>query len=118
LGLTTEEGSITDIKTPSTSEGNSKINGTNRLVHEKLTHDTGDEIHMTSTVMETFQELKASIDYYISQYKLAGCSDSVIPKQTEMRIVHILDAFDQIGFSLQAAQPGQNLKRVPYPQRE
>lgn len=90
----TEEGSIGNIKTASTSEGNTKITGTNHLVHEKSIHDTGNEMHVTSTaVMETFQELKASIDYYISQYKLTGYSDSVIPKQTEMCIVHILDAF-------------------------
>jgi hypothetical protein len=106
LGPTTEEGSITDIKTLSTSEGNTRIYGTNRLVHEKSIHET--------IVLETFQELKASIDYYISQYKLAGYSDSFIPKQTEICIIHILDAFDQMGFSLQAAQPGQNLERVPY----
>lgn len=67
-----------------------------------------------SVVWETFQESKIKTDDYIAKHDFAGYSDHVMPKQTELCIVHILDAFDQLDCSLRAAKPGQKLVRVKH----
>ena len=67
-----------------------------------------------SIVWQTFQDTKVLTDDYVSKHGFAGYSTDVMPKQTELSIVHILDAFDQLGTPLRNTKPGDTLKRVPY----
>jgi hypothetical protein len=116
LGIAEEDDSPT-IKTSPTSENNGTTTDT-RGISPKTSSD-GVMQMPGSIVLEAFQKFKAITDSYISKYELAGCSDNVIPKQTEMCVVHRLDAFDQMGFSLPEAKHGQKLDRVPdHPQHQ
>ncbi|KAL3426344.1 Iterative polyketide synthase CazM 11 [Phlyctema vagabunda] len=70
-------------------------------------------------ILEAFEESKKATDQYISEHKLADYANLVWPKQTELTIAYIVEAFDKLGCSLASATSGQALDRIEYlPQHE
>lgn len=67
-----------------------------------------------SVVMETFREVKWTTDDFIVQGHLGTYYDKVMPRSTELTVVYILDAFEQLGCNIRDASPGELLTRVPY----
>lgn len=65
-------------------------------------------------VLETFREVKWTTDDFIVEGQLGTYYDKVMPRSTELTVVYILNAFEQLGCSIRAASPGQRLARVPY----
>ena len=65
-------------------------------------------------LVDTFTEAKLLTDYFIEQNQMSGYSNIVQPKVTEMVVIHILDAFEQLGCPLRTMQAGENIERVPY----
>ncbi|KAL4809797.1 hypothetical protein BDV18DRAFT_166560 [Aspergillus unguis] len=89
--------------------------------------DSSDELEMASagsetsnvclsasSIVETFTETKLLTDKFITDNQLAGYSNNIQPKLTELVIVHTLDAFDQMGCSIRAAQPGETVQRISH----
>ena len=87
-----------------------KINGVTSCVNG-LPH----EIDLpAATILEIFQEVKQATDQFIINYKLADYVDHVLPKLNELCVVHILDAFDELGCSIRNAESGETVKRIEY----
>lgn len=69
--------------------------------------------------MEAFEETKKLTDQYIADYGCADYMEVVNPKQVQMCVALIVEAFEQLGCSLRTAKPGQKLERIKYlPQHE
>ncbi|OCL13142.1 non-reducing polyketide synthase 1 [Glonium stellatum] len=68
----------------------------------------------TTAVLEAFSETKRDTDQFIVNYNLGNYVNHVLPKSTELCIVHILDAFDELGCSIRNAKPGQRLERIQH----
>ncbi|KAL2813938.1 hypothetical protein BDW59DRAFT_167334 [Aspergillus cavernicola] len=67
-----------------------------------------------STVLESFGAIKMLTDQYIADFGCADYMDVINPKQVQMCIALIVDAFEQLGCPLRTARPGQVLGRIPY----
>ncbi|KAK5136316.1 hypothetical protein LTR08_003689 [Meristemomyces frigidus] len=104
------------VDSTSPSSASSQTNGAKHFTPSSSAghSDDGLTVLPQSLVWKAFQDSKALTDEYISQYGFAEYSHSVMPKQTELCVVHILDAFDQLGSSLRSTKPGQKLGRVKY----
>lgn len=98
------------------SSTSSQANGAKHFTPSSSASHSDDGLTLLprSLVWKAFQDSKVLTDEYISQYGFADYSHSVMPKQTEMCVVHILDAFDQLGHSLRSIKTGQKLGRVTY----
>ena len=68
----------------------------------------------TSVLMEAFGETKALTDQFVADNKFGNYAHIVLPRQTEMCIAHVVEAFDKLGYSLRDAKPGQKLDRIPH----
>ncbi|KAL9633807.1 MAG: hypothetical protein Q9204_003249 [Flavoplaca sp. TL-2023a] len=66
----------------------------------------------TSAVLEAFGQSKLSTDRFITDYNCAGYMDTINPKQTQLCIALILEAFEQMGSHIKTAKAGQRLERV------
>lgn len=73
-----------------------------------------DDVLPPSIVLDVFNEVKWTTDDFIVKGQLGTYYDKVMPRSTELTIVYILDAFEQLGCDIRAASPGQLLERVPY----
>ncbi|KAE8146578.1 hypothetical protein BDV25DRAFT_143578 [Aspergillus avenaceus] len=72
-------------------------------------------LHLSSqTVLEAFNEVKKLTDQYISDYGCADYMDVVNPKQVQMCVALIVEAFEELGCPLRTMQAGQKLERVKY----
>ncbi|KAM0804922.1 polyketide synthase [Usnea florida] len=67
-----------------------------------------------TAVLGAFRESKQATDSFITQFKMGGYVDNVLPKSTELCVAHILDAFEELGCSIRSAKPGQGLSRIQY----
>ncbi|QVM12109.1 Type I Iterative PKS [Coccidioides posadasii str. Silveira] len=68
-----------------------------------------------ATVMEAFNETKQLTDEKIAEYNQTNYVDMVMPVQTQLCIALTLEAFDELGYNLREAKPGQKLARVSHP---
>ncbi|KAF7592428.1 hypothetical protein BBP40_000276 [Aspergillus hancockii] len=66
------------------------------------------------SIIDAFTETKVLTDQFIEQNGLSGYSNHVQPKLTELVVAYTLDAFEQLGCSLDSVQAGQTLKRIPH----
>ncbi|KAL4961062.1 uncharacterized protein BDV14DRAFT_204062 [Aspergillus stella-maris] len=85
-----------------------------RAVNGDSTGRIGREQLPASSIVDTFTETKLLTDHFIENNQLGGYSNYIQPKLTELVIVHTLDAFDQMGCSVRAAQPGQTVQRISH----
>jgi len=65
-----------------------------------------------SVVLEAFGESKLLTDQFIADYHCTGYIDTINPKQTQLCIALILEAFEQLRCPVKTAQPGQRLERI------
>ncbi|TVY48604.1 Citrinin polyketide synthase [Lachnellula occidentalis] len=63
--------------------------------------------------MTDFQSLQLT-DHFIEENNFSGYMNQVLPKQNELVLIHIVDAFEQIGCPLRTAEAGQVLDRISY----
>ncbi|KAI6083697.1 hypothetical protein F4821DRAFT_244327 [Hypoxylon rubiginosum] len=126
LGLgdfTTEEekegrNGVDEVPQPSRSNG---VNGCINMVNGSHTRisgangvipsDTGDAI-IPEALLNVFNDIKMSTDHFIEENGFADYVEHVLPKSGELCVVHILDAFEQLGCPLRDAMPEQQLKRI------
>ncbi|KAI0890811.1 hypothetical protein F4806DRAFT_501676 [Annulohypoxylon nitens] len=67
-----------------------------------------------SALLDAFEDIKMSTDNFIEENGFSGYVEHVLPKSDELCIVHILDAFEQLGCSVRDAMPEQELERIQY----
>jgi malonyl CoA-acyl carrier protein transacylase/nucleoside-diphosphate-sugar epimerase len=65
-------------------------------------------------ILDIFGETKQATDRFMEENGFSGYAHHVLPKSTEMCVVYILDAFEELGCSLRTAKPGQVLDRIQY----
>lgn len=83
-------------------------------VHNSASPTDHDDVLPPSTVLDVFREVKWTTDDFIVKGQLDTYYDKVMPRSTELTIVYILNAFEQLGCNIGAASPGERLERVPY----
>lgn len=67
-----------------------------------------------ATVLDTFEHVKWQTDEFITKYQLKGYSNNVVPRSTELVIVYLVEAFEQLGCPIRSAAPGQRLERITH----
>ncbi|KAK2748181.1 Type I Iterative PKS [Myotisia sp. PD_48] len=65
-------------------------------------------------ILEAFGESKQLTDNFILENKFADYYHDVLPKQTELCIAYIVEAFEKLGSSIRATKPGQPLLRIKH----
>ncbi|KAI3330736.1 hypothetical protein F4824DRAFT_328192 [Ustulina deusta] len=82
----------------------------------ELELDLGGELKLSfATVMEAFNETKASTDERIAEYDQTNYVDTVMPLQTKMCIALTLEALEELGVVLRDATPNQKFPRILHP---
>ncbi|KAJ4287771.1 hypothetical protein N0V90_012475 [Kalmusia sp. IMI 367209] len=65
-------------------------------------------------VRQTFGEIKAQTDDYIVKGGLGTYFDEVLPRSTELCVIYIVNALEELGCPIRSASPGQVLERITY----
>lgn len=108
-----DEKTDVEIQTPTNSIATSQneISG-----HEQLNgvHTSSPTSIPATVILETFTETKQLSDHFLSENNLAGYTDHVLPKQNELVVVLIVDAFEKMGCYIRGAKPGQVLDRISH----
>lgn len=65
-------------------------------------------------VLDAFGQSKLLTDRFIEDFKCNGYMDTINPKQTQLCIALILEAFEELGCSIKSAKAGQVLPRIPF----
>lgn len=76
-----------------------------------LTPEETAELSPTA-VLEAIAESKAATDDFIADNHFGGYAENVLPRQTELCVAYVIDAFEKLGCSLRCAQPGSVLPPV------
>ena len=105
-GATSYVNEVAEDETPTVNGGTLYVSG--------LSHDID---LPAAAILEIFKEVKQATDQFIVNYKLADYVDHVLPKLNELCVVHILDAFDELGCSIRNAEIGETVKCIEYPPR-
>lgn len=98
------------------TNGINGVNGTHAAhdIEGRSSASDEDTVVPASTVLDVFREVKWTTDDFIVKGQLGTYYDKVMPRSTELVIVYILDAFEQLGCHIRSAVPGQRLERVQY----
>jgi len=88
------------------------INGT--YVDGATSPNVNDKSLPRDTILEAFSESKEATDRFIGDHNLGNYVHTVLPKSTELCVVHILDAFDELGCSIRNANVGEKIERIQY----
>ncbi|KAH8693375.1 S-adenosyl-L-methionine-dependent methyltransferase [Phaeosphaeriaceae sp. PMI808] len=67
-----------------------------------------------SSITDTFTETRLLTDQFIKQRNLAGYSNHVQPRLTELVVVYTLDTFEELGCALRPAEAGKSFGRITY----
>ncbi|EHK98549.1 putative Conidial yellow pigment biosynthesis polyketide synthase [Glarea lozoyensis 74030] len=67
-----------------------------------------------ATILAAFEETKKLTDQFIAKANFVDYLDIVNPKQTQMCVALIVEAFEQLGCSLRDVEAGQNIPRVEH----
>ena len=93
--------------------GTNGVNGVNGVNgHSSISNEDG--VLPASTVLDVFREVKWTTDDFIVKGQLGTYYDKVMPRSTELVIVYILNAFEQLGCHIRSAKQGSRLERVQY----
>jgi acyl carrier protein len=92
------------------------INGINRVDSNDtyLSPPKVDASLPASIVRDTFGQIKLATDDFITKGQLSTYYNMVMPRSTELCIVYIVNAFEELGCCIRSAVPGQQLERVHY----
>ncbi|KAJ5788397.1 type I iterative polyketide synthase [Penicillium paradoxum] len=77
-------------------------------------YKTGEIQLSARRITDIFTETKLLSDQFIEENQLSGYCHHVQPKLTELVVVYILDALDQMGCSLRSALPGETIPQIPH----
>ena len=88
------------------------INGTNEHHHATGSHETS--LLDAATLQEVFGQVKWETDDFIVKGQLDTYYSQVMPRSTELCIVYIINAFEQLGCPIRTAPAGQQLQRIPH----
>ena len=91
-----------------------EVNGNYLHTNGNTSSSSGEESIPVAAILETFAETKRATDRFIEENKFSNYAHHVLPKSNELCVVHIVDAFEQLGCSLRTAKPGQVLDRIQY----
>lgn len=105
---------VTNGAAPDPSGLSAYVNGALSHVNGINPSPTKDYVLHAGTILEAFAETKRFTDGFIAEHKLGNYIHQVLPRSTELCLVHILDAFEELGCSLRDARPGQKLERIQY----
>ena len=105
---------VTNGFVPHVSSLSVHVNGVSSSINGAPPSPMMDNALPAGTILEAFGEAKQATDQFITKYKLGNYVHHVLPKSTELCIVHIVDAFEKLGCSLRNAKPGQKLQRIQY----
>ncbi|CAG8220264.1 unnamed protein product [Penicillium salamii] len=61
-------------------------------------------------ILTAFLETKAAGDSFIASNGCSNYVKDILPKQTQLCVLHTLEAFERMGSSIRAVRPGQKLK--------
>ncbi|KAL6824756.1 S-adenosyl-L-methionine-dependent methyltransferase [Trichoderma sp. SZMC 28015] len=104
--------SILDVGNETTS-GNDKETPSGRQEKDSRSAATNDTLP-ASVIQEAFSSTKKITDELIVDGHMGNYCGEVMPRSTELCIAYLVEAFEQLGCSIQSAKPGDRLKRVPY----
>lgn len=65
-------------------------------------------------IFEAFEESKRLTDDLIAEFHLVGYMDTVLPRQTQMCVALVIEAFEQLEWRLCDVKPGEVLQRIPH----
>ena len=112
------------IEEPASEDESLKVKVDTARIDSITAHVNGSNGYMNGTsrsselpagvILESFKQVKESTDQFIIDSKLSGYVDEVMPKLNELCVVHILDAFDELGCSIRNAKSGETIKRIEY----
>ncbi|OXV11593.1 hypothetical protein Egran_00646 [Elaphomyces granulatus] len=92
----------------------SEVNGISGHTNSVSSPITNDLSLSAEIILEVFEESKQATDRYIIENKLGNYVNHVMPKSTELCVVHIIDAFEELGCSLRSVKAGEKLERIKY----
>ena len=111
---TPEDSSEEEKEENSTANGVfSLANGVNGVPNHVSSH-LEDFSLSASTVLDAFRKAKDATDDFIVKGDLGSYCSDFLPRSTELCVVYILDAFEELGCPIRSAAPGQKLERIPY----
>lgn len=67
-----------------------------------------------SDVLGAFHETKKLTDQFIQNFGCSGYMDTINPKQTQLCIALVVEAFEKLGCNLRTAKAGAELPRISY----
>ena len=67
-----------------------------------------------SDVLEAFGEAKKLTDQFITDYNCSGYLDNINPKQTQLCIALIVEAFEKLDCNVKTAKAGERLHRISH----
>uniref|UniRef100_A0A8H7NLY2 Carrier domain-containing protein n=1 Tax=Bionectria ochroleuca TaxID=29856 RepID=A0A8H7NLY2_BIOOC len=97
-------------------ESNGKhTNGFNGPDAETASSSTiGDAGDAAEAILDVFSKVNAKTDDYLLRGGVAGYVENVLDDSNELVIVHILDAFEQLGCPIRHAEAGTKLTRIEH----
>ncbi|RYP54696.1 hypothetical protein DL769_010301 [Monosporascus sp. CRB-8-3] len=113
---TSEEESEPEPEANGTTAHVNGVNGTNGVngINGHSPPSDKDIVLDASMILDIFRQVKWTTDDFIVKGQLSSYYNKVMPRSTEICIVYIVDAFEQLGCAIRSAAPGQRLERVPY----
>jgi malonyl CoA-acyl carrier protein transacylase/thioester reductase-like protein/ubiquinone/menaquinone biosynthesis C-methylase UbiE/acyl carrier protein len=119
LGIDDDEGDLeTDDESADEAEAETAVAVSRTASHIKDVNNSSvsndHALLSTSTILDIFYEIKWSTDDAIGKGNLAGFSNNVMPRSTELCLAYVVEAFEQLGCSIRSAAPGEQLRRVEY----
>jgi malonyl CoA-acyl carrier protein transacylase/acyl carrier protein/SAM-dependent methyltransferase len=79
-----------------------------------VSHKVGELQLAASEVLGAFHETKKLTDQFIVNFDCSGYMDTINPKQTQMCIALVVEAFEKLGCDLRTAKAGTRLPRISY----
>ena len=67
-----------------------------------------------SDILTSFRSIREATDEYIEKHQLSGYMEHVVPRQTELCITYIVEAFERLGRVLKDVLPGQKVPRISH----
>ncbi|KAI2602598.1 putative polyketide synthase [Hypoxylon sp. NC1633] len=67
-----------------------------------------------SIILDAFRESKSRTDHFIEDHRCSGYLNKVMPEQAKLCIQLTVEAFNELGCDIAAAQAGQELERIPF----
>ena len=104
----TAETSVADADEPNSTGVDSKTSESSKSLPQ-----SGLDIP-ASVILEAFGETKKLTDDFIQEHRMGDYVKSCLPKQTELCVAHIVEAFASLGCDLKSAKPGQQLERIQH----